>query len=136
MNTHTLGNIGEARVMFEAVKRGYTVCVPHGHDTRYDLVVDRCGKLERVQVKTTQSDGKCVTVRTRSVGKMDGHVIAKQYTAVEVDWIVVYDITSDRCAFIPADALNDGRYSINLRLQPTASNQEKKVSWFSDYETW
>lgn len=136
MNTHATGTVGEIRVMFEAAKRGYTVCVPHGHDSRYDLVVERNGKFERIQVKTTKSDGKLVKARTYSVGKKDGQTIAKQYSDVDVDWVAVYDITSDRCAFIPVSALNGGRQSLNLRLEATANNQTKNVLWFKDYEQW
>jgi hypothetical protein len=134
--THEIGNIGEARVIFEAAKRGYTVCIPQGHDARYDLVVDIDGKLCKVQVKTTKSDGHVVKVNTRSVGKLDGEIIAKKYTEQEVDWIVVYDITTDKCAFVPASLLGTGRYALALRITPSSNNQNKFIRWFSDYEQW
>ena len=31
---------------------GYGVLMPFGENTRYDLVIDRCGSLSRVQCKT------------------------------------------------------------------------------------
>lgn len=133
-DTHKKGNIGEARILFEATKRGYVVCVPLGHCSRYDLIVDIDGELNKVQVKTTTSDGDTVKVRARSAGKKDGDVIAKKYTSKEIDWLIIYDTTTDRCAFIPASELGDGRYELTLRY--TKTRQEKNVRWFSQYENW
>jgi hypothetical protein len=64
MNSNLQGNIGEASVMLEAIKRGYAVSVPHGHSTRYDLIIDKCGRLYRVQVKTIKSDGCVASILT------------------------------------------------------------------------
>ena len=42
--------IAELAVMAEAIARGYRVSIPFGEDSPYDLVVERNGRLERVQV--------------------------------------------------------------------------------------
>ena len=134
--THEVGGIGEARVLFEAVKRGYTVSIPHGHDSRYDMIVDMHGELNRVQVKTTNSDGKVVSLRAGTIGRLNGNVISKRYTAAQIDWLVVYDITTDRCAFVPASELGTGMYELRLRFEPTKNSQSRNVRWFKDYEQW
>ena len=61
------GSIGEVMVMAEAIRRGYKVALPFGEDWRYDLIVVRNGRLERVQCKYTKSDGRVVTVRCASM---------------------------------------------------------------------
>lgn len=51
------GNIGQTAVMLAALNRGYHVSIPL-EGAAYDLVIDRNGKLSRVQVKyTTQKNG-------------------------------------------------------------------------------
>lgn len=135
MNTHDSGNIGEIKVMLEAARRGYIVSVPHGHNSRYDLIIDRRNVLLRVQVKTVQSDGLVVKMLGRSVGKLDGNLITKTYTADEIDAIAVYDITTDMLAFVPI-MLMTSLHEFTLRIAPTANNQKAGINWFSDYINW
>src|SRR5436190_1785054 len=55
------------RVAADLVRRGYKVALPFGEDWDYDLIVERDGRLERVQVKHATSDGRVVEVRCYSV---------------------------------------------------------------------
>lgn len=52
MNSKRKGEISEAVVISELLKRNLTVSVPFGENARYDLVVDDDGDFERVQCKT------------------------------------------------------------------------------------
>ena len=75
-----------------------------------------------------------VTVRTRSQSLTNGRVRAtKRYTAAMIEWLAVYDVTSDRCNYIPADALGEGMNTMSLRLHPTRNNQRRFVRFASDY---
>ena len=47
----------------------------------------------------------------------------KHYTAATIDWLAVYDATTDRCYYIPAVELGDGISMMHLRLVPTRNNQ-------------
>ena len=106
-------------------RRGHRVLFPYGEDCDYDLVVDREGSLERVQVKHTCSDGRVVTVRCRSVSVTNGKVtFTKQYTADMIEWIAVYDATTDRCYYVPAAMLGAGRSTLSLRLVPALSGRK------------
>jgi Holliday junction resolvase-like predicted endonuclease len=51
------GDLAEMLVAADLVRRGYKVALPFGEDWDYDLIVDRDGRLERVQVKYTESNG-------------------------------------------------------------------------------
>jgi hypothetical protein len=44
-------------------RKGHKVALPFGEDWNYDLIVEREGRLERVQVKYTESDGRVIAVR-------------------------------------------------------------------------
>jgi hypothetical protein len=92
------GDLAEIMVAADLLRRGYKIAIPYGEDWDYDLILCREGRLERVQVKYTTSDGRVVTVRCRSHSLTNGKVRAtKYYTAASVEWIAVYDATTDRC---------------------------------------
>jgi DNA-directed RNA polymerase subunit RPC12/RpoP len=121
-------------VAADLVSRGYKVAFPYGEDCDYDLVVDRDGVLERVQVKYTRSDGLIICVRCRSQSLTNGRVKAiKRYTAAIIDWLAVYDETSDCCYYIHAGELGPGRSTMFLRLSPARNNQRKRIRDASAY---
>jgi len=127
------GDLGEAMVIAEAAKRGYKVAVPLGEDWRYDLIVLRKGKLERVQCKYTRSNGKVVIARCRSINNWN----EIRYGAKDIDWLSVYDQTTNRCYFIPSKILGkNGRTQMNLRLEPTGNKQNKYILWAKDFLEW
>ena len=126
------GDFGEAMVFAAVVKLGYKVAVPWGEDWRYDLIVLRNDKLERVQCKYVESDGKRIEVPCKSSYR--GTTVV--YTSDNIDWIAVYDRTSDACYFLPASMLGTGRRSITLRLTPPKNGQTKSILMAKDFVDW
>ncbi len=127
------GSMGEAMVIAEAMKRGYKVALPFGEDWRYDLIVLRNGKLERVQCKYTKSDGKRIIVRCRSLNNWS----EIRYKSTDIEWLAVYDQTTDKCYFVPSSMLgNLGRTQMNLRIEPTSNKQIKLILWAKDFTEW
>lgn len=121
-------------VAADLVRRGYQIAIPYGEDWDYDLIVCREGALERVQVKYTRSDGIVIAVKCQSHSLTNGKVRAtKRYTAEMIDWIAVYDITTDRCYYVPASELGDGRAYLHLRIAPTRNNQQVGIRAAADY---
>jgi hypothetical protein len=120
----------------DLVRRGYKIAIPYGEDWDFDLIVCRAEKLERVQCKYTRSNGKVVVVRCRSHSLTNGRVRAtKLYTAATIDWLAVYDATTDECYYIPAHELGAGMQLMHLRLVPTRNNQESGIRAATDYLT-
>jgi hypothetical protein len=73
-------------------------------------------------------------VRCRSASLTNGKVKAiKRYTAETIDWIAVYDATSSRCYYMPADELGDGRDMLTLRLSAPLNNQRVGIRFAEDY---
>ncbi len=112
-------------VAADLMRRGYKIALPYGEDWDYDLIVCRDGaNLERVQVKHACSDGNVIPVHTRSASLTNGKARAyKYYTADTMDWLAVYDPTSDCCYYIPAGELGTGMSELQLRLTPPRNNQ-------------
>jgi hypothetical protein len=92
------GEIGEAMVIADLRKRGFGVAIPFGHDVPFDVILYRkdTGTLERVQVKYTESDGRVIIAKTSRI--QIG--CSMRYTADLVDWLAIYDATTDRCYYI------------------------------------
>ena len=70
MNTKQQGDIGVAKAIYFYTASGYTVSIPNTDNAKYDLVVDKDGKLNRVQVKTTtfQAPSGSYQVMLRTMG--------------------------------------------------------------------
>jgi hypothetical protein len=118
----------------DLVRRGYRIAIPYGEDWDFDLIVCRDEKLERVQCKYTRSDGAVVTVKCTSHSLTNGRVRAtKRYTAATIDWLAVYDATSERCYYVPAAELGSGMARMHLRLVPTRNNQVLRIRMAVDY---
>jgi hypothetical protein len=132
--TKAKGDRAELEVASDLLRRGYKIAFPYGEDWDFDLILCRDERLERVQVKYTTSDGNVVMVRCRSHSLTNGKVKrVKRYTSRTVDWLAIYDSTSDRCYYVPAAELGDGRSMMHLRLKPAANGQLRGIRFADDY---
>src|ERR1044072_7728993 len=128
------GDLAELKVAADLVDRGCHLSFPYGEDCDYDLIADRNGVLHRVQVKYTESDGKVIGVRCMSHSLTNGKIRqTKHYTAEIIDWIAVYDRTSDRCYYFPARELGAGKSYLHLRLTPARNGQRIGIRDAAEY---
>jgi len=124
LNLKGRGDLAELMVATDLMRRGHKIAIPYGEDCDFDLVLIRADRLERVQVKHTRSDGSVINVRCRSHSLTNGKIRrVKHYTAETIDLLAVYDVTSDRCYYLPATELGAGRSTLHLRLKPTKNGQ-------------
>lgn len=127
--TKIKGDLGQAMVMADALKRGYKVALPLGEDWRYDLIVLRDKKLLRVQCKYTESINGFVKVRCET---HDGRSYYR-YKQEDLDYIAVYDKITDKCYYVNSSYLGRGRGSLNLRTQNAKNGQRKKILNAKDF---
>ena len=130
------GDRAEIEVARDLIRRGFRIAIPYGENWDFDLIFQRPGssKLERVQVKYTESGGDVVTVRCRSHSLTNGRVRrTKHYTAELIDWIAVFEVGTDRCYYVPAWELGSGRWVIHLRLTETGNGQRLGIRFAKDY---
>jgi hypothetical protein len=128
------GDLAEVMIAADLIRRGYKVAIPYGEDWDFDLIVCREERLERVQCKYTTSNGIVITVRARSHSLTNGKIRSvKRYTAATIDWLAVYDVTTERCYYVPATELGDGMNMLNLRLVAARNNQHRRIRFASSY---
>ena len=121
-------------IFADLIRRGHKVAIPYGEDWDYDLIVCRAGRLERVQAKYTESNGEYVEVKCFSASLTNGRVRqVKLYTAETIDWLGVYDLTTDRCYYIPSAAFATGRTYLHLRLSPPRNGQKRGIRRAADF---
>ena len=130
----TKGDLAELKVATDLLERGYRIAVPYGEDHDFDLILCRDDKLERVQVKYSQSNGEVIAVKCYSHSLTNGRIRqTKRYTAATIDWLAVYDATSARCFYIPASDLGSGRSVLHLRLLQAKNCQQRGIRFAEDY---
>jgi hypothetical protein len=130
------GDMAELIVAADLVQRGFRVAFPFGEDSDFDLIFWRPPSLglERVQVKYARSDGCVIPVRTCSHSLTNGRVRAtKRYTSQTIDWIAVYDATTDGVFYVPAAELGDGMRILSLRLTPARNSQRARIRMADNY---
>jgi hypothetical protein len=130
------GDLAELQVAADLVARGCELSIPFGEDSSYDLIADYEGRLHRVQVKYAQSDGRVIFVKCFSHSLTAGRIRStKHYTPAMVDWIATYDLTTDRCYYVPSWMLGaEGRSSMYLRLVPSLNGQSRRIRFAKDYQ--
>lgn len=137
--TKEKGSEGELAAMLEAARRDYVVLTPHGDYCKYDFVVERNGKFEKVQVKAvTPKDGVLeVPTKTMTFNKELGQNNRSKHTKYEAgdfDWLVVYDLQHRTCYFVPGDkAVN--KSIITLRLEE-AKKKDSRTVYASQFKEW
>lgn len=141
MNTKDRGTIGELIVAAEAVKRGYTVCLPYGENQRYDLVLDRTGNLERVQVKCLQPKDGRLTLNMYTVmhdkDSTDGRRYRRErYTHEEVDLMCIINADTKEIAMIPIGDLDSVKSQAVFRIDGDMLRKSDHVRLFADYSNW
>jgi hypothetical protein len=128
------GDLAELIVAADLARRGWEIAVPWGENSDFDLIAFRGDQLERVQVKYSGASPDIVQVRCHSQSLTNGRVRqVKRYTAAMIDWIAVYHQPSDRCFYVPASELGNGRAMLHLRLAPSLNNQRAGIRLADDY---
>ena len=132
MNTKTKGNIGEACILSEFVKRGIQVSIPFGDNARYDLIAEFNGKLNKIQIKycSQLSDTNSVVCKTSS---SKNHTTNKRLDTYknDVDYIAFYIQPWDVSCLIPIEDCYGKTFS--LRKVKPKNNQSKKIHLVDDY---
>ena len=115
MNTKQQGDIGVAKAIYVYTALGYTISIPNTDNAKYDLVVEKNGKLNKVQVKTTahKTDyGIYQAMLKTSGGNQSWNKIVSRINKNEVDLVFILVETGD-CYEYPIELL-DNRTTVNL----------------------
>lgn len=128
MTTKQIGNIGEAKVLSEFVRLGVPVYLPFGDNEKADLIADFNGKLNRIQVKTSQkiidSDKVGFSLVSSTVHRQNG--VKHIYTEDEIDYFAFYNLERDRVYLISIKEEGLPKNEVTIRFcLPKTKNQFK-----------
>lgn len=132
MNTKQLGNIGEAKVLSEFVRIGIPVYIPFGDNEKSDLVAEFNGKLNRIQIKTSEKikEGKVeFSINSSTSHRNNGKKF--NYTKEHIDYFALYNLELNEVLIIPVE--DTGKSKINFRIELPKNNQKIGIKYYTDY---
>src|SRR4051812_29270651 len=129
-----IGDLTTLAVMLVLSELGYTVLVPFGENTRYDLVIGAAGRLERVQCKTGRLRNGTIWFNTcSSYAHHPNPKVAKRTYVGQADHFGVYCPETGGVYLVPLGAARTARMA-GLRVEPTRNGQQKLIRLAKDYE--
>ena len=129
-----IGDRTTLAVMLALRNGGFTVSVPFGENTRYDLVVDDGLRLGRVQCKSGQLVSGVVRFKTASTyaHHKSATRLRRDYKG-EIEFFGVYCHANDRVYLVPiADVA--ATCEARLRVDPPRNGQMRRIRYASAYE--
>lgn len=132
MNSKRVGNIGEAMTIAKFVEMQVPVYIPFGDLESADIVAEFNGKLNKIQVKTTEFFDEGFEVSLKSSTIRHGKDYYHTYGESDIDYFSVYNIPSKTILLLPIEEFA-GRTSlkVNIPFKPS-KNQHKAFNW-EDY---
>ena len=103
MNTSQIGNIGESKTLCELTKLGVPCYIPFGDGNTSDLIADFNGKLNRIQVKTTNSLSENGVMEWKITRQEGYHGNRVTYDLNSIDFFALYCVENDILCFVPFD---------------------------------
>ncbi|MGH2921290.1 MAG: group I intron-associated PD-(D/E)XK endonuclease [Gaiellaceae bacterium] len=130
----SVGDRSTLAIMLALRDAGYTVLLPFGENTRYDLVIDDGASLRRVQCKTGRLRSGAVVFRACSsyAHHQNPKNTSRSYLG-EIDYFAVYCRQTAGVYLIPleeAPLTNAG----SLRVTPPRNGQRRRIRMAADYE--
>lgn len=135
MTTKQVGNIGEINIIAAFVDRCIPVYIPFGDNEKADLIAEFNGKLQKIQIKTTENtesyDGDFAYFDLTSSTTHRSNGVKHVYSKDEIDYFALYNIETRECFLI---AVNDApRLCITLRYTAPKNNQVKGIRFAKDF---
>ena len=130
-NTTNIGNIGYAKILSKFVQLEVPVYTPFAEGYTADLIAEFGGKLNKIQIKTTEKvhDGDYMKWK---ITRQDGYHGSKiQYTADEVDYFAVYCIENDILCLVPYNQAP--KAELIIRADTYTGNRTKTMKFASDF---
>jgi hypothetical protein len=113
---------------------GYSLLIPFGENTRYDLVVDGGDSMWRVQCKTGRlRNGGITFAVTSCYGHLRNPTTARRTYHGEVDYFAVYCPETAGVYLVPIGDLPTST-SARLRVEPPRNRQRKRIRYARDYQ--
>lgn len=109
---------------------GYNVLFPFGDMQRYDLVVEKDGKFQRIQVKTVTAKDDYLYVDVRVIGHNRKKINVYKPKKHDFDVLAIVESKSQAVYAIPFDG---AQLQYTLRINATKNRQLKRIRMASDH---
>lgn len=130
--TNQKGLISEMGVMLAFIKLGYNVSQPLNADSRYDCILDKEGKLYKIQIKTSHlstTAKNSIEFKCRSVTTTQNQYKENRYTVDDIDYFAT--IWQDKVYLVPVQECS-AKKTLHLEAKPQCPN--KTWAYAEDYE--
>jgi predicted AAA+ superfamily ATPase len=130
MDTKTKGDIAETFVLANLIKQGFTVSIPYGENSRYDLIIETKSGFKRIQIKyvSKRKNKNYHTLPLRSVRSNRTRNKIVHYTDKDIDYIIGYCPDNNSCYVIPMKGLKiKHELHIWVNKKPKGKNQFKPL---------
>ena len=133
INSKRIGNYGEAKTLMEFVKHQIPVSIAYGDNERYDLIAEFNGRLNKIQVKTSNKSKNMESFEVFLVNRstLKGSTITRTYNKSDVDYYAICNIEMDIVLLYPNEGL--GKTSVSFRKNIPKNNQQKDINLIEDY---
>lgn len=133
MQSKQLGNLGESKALWKFISLGIPVYIPFGDNEKADLVAEFGGKLNKIQVKTSDKieDGK-FEVSLKSSTIHNGVTYYHTYSKEEIDYFALYNKESDILMLVPISEL-ENRTAVKISVPFKPSRNQHKSFNYLDY---
>jgi hypothetical protein len=129
-----IGDRSTLTIIFAFRLQGWSVLVPLGENTRYDLVVDRGAQLRRVQCKTGRlREGAVVFNACSSYAHHPNPKVVRRDYLGQVDEFAVFCPETQAVYSIPIEDMPVRRLA-RLRVELPRNNQTKGIRFAAPYE--
>jgi hypothetical protein len=123
-DTKSVGELSELIVATALSRAGYLISFPIGENSRYDMIIDKDGKLSRVQVKTGRIRNGAILFNTYSSHYHRKGGACKSYTdQIDFFGVCCHELKSVYLIPIADTAPRSG----SLRVRPTKNGQHSQV---------
>ena len=112
-----IGNLGEAKVLAKFVELGIQVYTPFGDGSVVDLIADFNGKLNRIQVKSTEKDanGALIFSICSTTIQKGGEIKKHIYSDMEIDYFALYSSITDEVYLLPVKEAPTKKFSLRYK---------------------
>ena len=128
MTTKQIGNIGEAKVLSEFVRLGIPVYLPFGDNEKADLIAEFNGKLNKIQVKSSQKiieDKVRFSLVSSTMHRQNG--VKHIYTENEIDYFALYNLERDKVYLISINEEGLPKNEVTIHFNPPKSKNQFKT---------
>ena len=129
MNSKSYGDIAELAVAAKLAKLGYIVSRPLSDNAPYDLIIDKNGTLQKVQVKARRTRRGRVYIEMYS--SMTNYV--RMYEKEDFDILAVYHIETGDIAFISRNEITTKQLVLQVDNSKRFSKNSFNMKFFEDY---